>query len=66
MVADDVAQGRSPVAQVRDEPGLGSNVVTCGPLRLRGEDDVEAAPAPSLGADTDAVLGTVTTSGGAG
>ena len=65
-LADDVAQGRSPVAEVRDEPGLGSNVVTSGPLRLRGEDDVEAAPAPSLGADTDAVLGTVTSSGGAG
>jgi len=69
-LADDVARGRSPVAQVRDEPGLGSNVVTGGPLRPRGEDDDEPAPppppAPVLGADTDAVLGSITTSGGAG
>ena len=65
-LADDVAAGRSPVARVRDELGLGANVVTNGPLRLRGEDDPGAAPAPLLGADTDAVLRTVTTSGGAG
>jgi len=65
-LADDVAQGRSPVAHVRDEPGLGANVVTTGPVRLRGENDPETAPAPSLGADTAAVLGTATTSGGAG
>ena len=56
-LAGDVADGRSPVAQVRDEEGLGANVVTTGPLRLRGEDDAEAAPAPTLGADTADVLG---------
>ena len=64
-LAADVVAGRSPVAQVREEPGLGANVVTTGPLRLRGEADAEVAPAPGLGADTAAVLG-ATTSGGAG
>jgi 2-methylfumaryl-CoA isomerase len=65
-LADDVTDGRSPVAHVRDEPGLGSNVVTTGPMRLRGEDDPEVAPAPSLGADTDKVLRNLTTTGGVG
>lgn len=62
-LASDVAAGRSAVATVVDEPGLGSNVVTTGPLRLRGEDPPALAPAPVLGADTDAVLA-ATTSGG--
>ena len=65
-LADDVAQGRSPVARVHDEAGLGANVVTTGPLRLRGEDEPEVAPAPTLGDDTADVLGTTTTRGGAG
>jgi len=51
---------------VRDERGLGANVITTAPVRLRGDNDPETAPAPSLGADTAAVLGTATTSGGAG
>ena len=63
-LADDVAHGRSPVAGIRDEPGLGANVVTTGPLRLRGEDEPDVAPAPVLGADTAAVLGATTTTGG--
>jgi 2-methylfumaryl-CoA isomerase len=62
-LAGDVAAGRSAVATVVDEAGLGSNVVTTGPLRLRGEDPPAPAPAPVLGADTDAVL-IATTSGG--
>jgi len=65
-LADDVAQGRNPVTQVRDEPGLGANVVTTGPLRLRGEDEPDVAPAPMLGADTADVLGATTTTRGAG
>ena len=63
-LAADVAAGRSPVAAVVDEPGLGSNVVTTGPLRLRGEAPPGLAAAPVLGADTDAVV-TAVTSGGA-
>ena len=62
-LADDVAAGGSPVATVVDEPGLGSNVVTTGPLRLRGEDAPAVAPAPVLGADTAAVLGAITSGG---
>jgi crotonobetainyl-CoA:carnitine CoA-transferase CaiB-like acyl-CoA transferase len=63
-LADDVASGRSEVTFVRDEPGLGSNVVTTGPLRLRGESPPDVASAPVLGEDTDAVRGATTTSGG--
>lgn len=55
-LAGDVAAGASAVAMVRDEPGLGANVVTTGPLRLRGEDAPLPAPAPVLGADTDSVI----------
>ena len=62
-LAADVAAGHSAVATVVDESGLGSNVVTAGPLRLRGEDPLGPAPAPVLGADTDGVL-TATTGGG--
>jgi 2-methylfumaryl-CoA isomerase len=62
-LAADVAGGDSAVAGVVDEPGLGSNVVTTGPLRLRGEDPPVVAPAPVLGADTDAVV-TAMTGGG--
>jgi 2-methylfumaryl-CoA isomerase len=51
-LAIDVAAGLSGVAQVQDEPGLGPQVVTTGPLRLRGEDSPAPAPAPVLGADT--------------
>jgi 2-methylfumaryl-CoA isomerase len=65
-LADDVAHGHSAVAEVRDEPDLGSVVVTSGPLRLRGEDAVDAPAAPVLGADTDRLLRDATTSGGAG
>ena len=64
-LAEDVALGRSPVTQVRDEAGLGANVVTTGPLRLRGEVEPEIAPAPMLGADTADVLGATTTRRGA-
>jgi 2-methylfumaryl-CoA isomerase len=65
-LAADIANGRSPVATVRHEDGLGANVVTTGPLRLRGEDEPEVAPAPVLGANTADVLGFTTTVGGAG
>lgn len=65
-LAADVAAGRSPVAEVRDEGDLGSNVVTVGPLRLRGEDEPDVAPAPVLGADTADVLGALTTRRGSG
>ena len=62
-LAADVAGGGSAVAAVIDEPGLGSNAVTTGPLRLRGEDAPTVAPAPVLGADTDAVVAAVTSGG---
>jgi 2-methylfumaryl-CoA isomerase len=65
-LADDVVQGHSAIAQVRDEPGLGSVVVTSGPQRLRGEDVPDVPAAPVLGADTDRLLRDATTSGGAG
>ena len=63
-LAADVASGRSPVARVSDEDGLGANIVTTGPLRLRGEDEPEVAPAPTLGADTAAVFGATTSGDG--
>lgn len=63
-LADDVAAGRSGVALVREEPDLGSVVVTAGPVRLRHEDEVPPAAAPVLGADTDRVLRKATTPGG--
>ena len=62
-LAADVAAGGSAIAAVADEPGLGSNVVTTGPLRLRGEDPPALASAPVLGADTDAVLAALTSGG---
>jgi 2-methylfumaryl-CoA isomerase len=55
-LAADVALGRSAVAMVCDEPGLGSNIVTTGPLRLHGEDPPGPAAPPVLGADS-ATLG---------
>ena len=62
-LADDVAVGSSPVAAVVDEQGRGSNVVTTGPLRLRGEDPPAVAAAPVLGADTAAVVAAMTSGG---
>ena len=61
-LAADVARGASAVALVRDEPGLGSNIVTSGPLRLQGEDAPEPAAPPVLGADT-ATLGVAPATG---
>ena len=62
-LAADVAGGESAVAAVVDEPGLGSNVVTTGPLRLRDESPPVVAAAPVLGADTDAVVAAMTSGG---
>ena len=47
----DVARGQSAVAHIVDEAGLGANVVTSGPVRLRGEPSPAVADAPVLGAD---------------
>ena len=56
-LAIDVAAGLSAVASIRDEAGLGSHVVTTGPLRLPAEGPPQPASAPTLGADNDDVLG---------
>jgi 2-methylfumaryl-CoA isomerase len=48
----DVAAGRSEVARIVDEGDLGANVVTTGPVRLRGEPPPAAAAAPVLGSDS--------------
>ena len=55
-LAGDVVAGRSPVTKLRDEPGLGANLVSVGPLRLRGEQEPDVADAPVLGAATESVL----------
>jgi len=65
-LAADVASGRSAVAEVRDEPELGSVVVTTGPLRLRNEEPAPVAAAPVLGADTGRLRTDATKGGGTG
>ena len=55
-LAADVASGRSAVAQAQDDGGLGSNIVTTGPLRFVGEESPAIPPAPVLGAETKQVL----------
>jgi 2-methylfumaryl-CoA isomerase len=48
-LAADVAAGRSDVARLVDEPGLGEHLATSGPLRFRGEAAPDIPATPSLG-----------------
>jgi 2-methylfumaryl-CoA isomerase len=56
-LAADVAAGKSRVASVQDEGDLGTNIVTAGPLRFQGEGQPPVLAVPTLGADTESVLG---------
>ena len=53
--ADEQARANGLLQDV-EQPGLGSMTMLGGVFRFDGDDPAATRPAPSLGADTDAVL----------